>query len=39
MPNAGSECNSQQTVIENGLKARYRCHFGEIGPNCRWLDL
>jgi hypothetical protein len=31
MPNADSECNSQQTLIENGIKARYRCHFDEIG--------
>jgi hypothetical protein len=31
MPNADSECNSQQTIIENSLKAGYCCHFDEIG--------
>ena len=32
MPNAGSECNSQQQAIENSLSTQYRCHFDEIGP-------
>ncbi|MDE1936565.1 hypothetical protein [Bradyrhizobium sp.] len=31
MPNADSECNSQQRTIENSLSARYYCHFAEIG--------
>jgi hypothetical protein len=31
MPNAACECNSQQRIIENSLKSRYRCPFGKIG--------